>query len=286
MPYTHYGEIGDVWKHLPLCFFLKEECPNRYVESNSAFPKYLLDQTSRREYGIFHLLHELERNDYPFIGHSPYIELVNLMQGAQNGISAYLGSPGLAMELLKDRGRYLFCDIEEEPLADIRIYADEQNLQSLVQTLSGDSIDLLWSEVEQMGYETFLHIDPYRILEENDNGRSYADLFVKAAGRGVRTMLWYGYETLEQQKELHNRLQALLKDVDANLSGIDFYIGSIGSTSTEVNPGVPGCGILVANLSAASLQQFDRYAEELERVYRNASFMNKPEKLIKLRVSL
>lgn len=37
MPYSHYGEIGDVWKHLPLCFFLTEEKPTVYVESNSAF---------------------------------------------------------------------------------------------------------------------------------------------------------------------------------------------------------------------------------------------------------
>jgi len=285
MPYTHYGEIGDVWKHLPLCFFLEKERPLRYVESNSAYPKYHLDPTVRREYGILHLLREMETNCYPAVAQSPYIQLLKREQ-VNGGIHTYLGSPGLAMGMLQDSSQYVFCDIEEEALAAIRSYADGQYLLSHIQTVSGDSIDRLWSSVDAMGQETFLHIDPYRIFEQNENGHCYADLFAKAVRNGIKTMLWYGYETRDEQKETHSRLRALVQDLDSPLSCIDFYIGSIGSSVTEVNPGVPGCGIVIANLSSSSIEAFNRYADELELIYSHASFMNKTENLIKLPVVL
>jgi hypothetical protein len=40
MPYNHAGEIGDIWKHLPICDILAIEKPRRYVETNSATRTY------------------------------------------------------------------------------------------------------------------------------------------------------------------------------------------------------------------------------------------------------
>jgi len=42
MSYTHSGEIGDVWKHLPLCEILKIEVPLTYHETNSAYASYTI----------------------------------------------------------------------------------------------------------------------------------------------------------------------------------------------------------------------------------------------------
>ena len=47
MPYNHAGEIGDIWKHLPICDILTIEKPRRYIETNSAFPFYILPQKSQ-----------------------------------------------------------------------------------------------------------------------------------------------------------------------------------------------------------------------------------------------
>jgi len=56
MPYNHAGEIGDVWKHLPLCDILKIEKPVKYRESNSAYSGYTISSKPQTEYGILKML--------------------------------------------------------------------------------------------------------------------------------------------------------------------------------------------------------------------------------------
>jgi 23S rRNA (adenine2030-N6)-methyltransferase len=285
MPYSHYGEIGDVWKHLPLCFFLTEERPKVYIESNSAYPIYRLNQTDERNYGIFHLFEQASNSGrYVNIESSPYLQILKKIPGNQKTLQAYLGSPGLALETLKNTSRYMFCDIETDPLQNIMDYVKQKSLDNRIRTMQGDSIDLLWHEVENMGSETFLHIDPYRIFEKNAMDRCYFDLFVKAINRGIKTMLWYGYETLEGQKEMHARMRDALVDSDIELLGIDFYIESIGDSVMDVNPGVPGCGIIIANLSQPSVQKFKQYAAELEELYQHARYQDKPASLKSVQV--
>ena len=284
MPYTHYGEIGDIWKHVPLCSFLVREQPLHYVETNAAFPEYVLDRTERRSYGVFHLLQETEERRYGHLDASPYLRLAR--KGIGGGIPTYLGSPGLAMELLQQRAGYRFHDIEEEPLAAIGSYARQRGLEGQVSTVQGDSIDGLWFDIERMTADTFLHIDPYRIFEKNANGRCYFDLFGKAIRRGVKTMLWYGYETLDEQEEVHGRMRAALDGRQDKVTGIDFHIEGIGRSVTKVNPGVPGCGILIANLSPASESTFRSFAEELEAVYRHATYDGRPAPLTRTETDL
>lgn len=287
MPYSHYGEIGDVWKHLPLCFFLTEEKPTVYVESNSAFPIYRLNQTDERKYGIFHLFEQAGNGGrYLNIENSPYLQILKKIPGNQETLQTYLGSPGLALEILKDTSQFIFCDIEADPLQNIMDYVEQIHLDDRIKTMQGDSIDRLWHETENMGKETFLHIDPYRIFEKNAKGRCYFDLFVRAINRGIKTMLWYGFETLEEQKEMHAKMREALGNSDIELFGIDFYIEGIGDSVMEVNPGVPGCGIMIANLSRPSAQKFKQYASELEEIYQHARFQNKPAGLKSVQVNL
>ncbi|RCW50261.1 23S rRNA (adenine(2030)-N(6))-methyltransferase RlmJ [Paenibacillus prosopidis] len=287
MPYSHYGEIGDVWKHLPLCFFLTEEKPTVNIESNSAYPIYRLNQTDERNYGVFHLFEQVSNSDrYVNIESSPYLQILKKIPGNQETLQTYLGSPGLALEILKDRGQFIFCDIEADPLQNIMDYVRQIHLDNRVKTVQGDSKDRLWHEIENMGKETFLHIDPYRIFEKNANDRCYFDLFIRAINRGIKTMLWYGYETLKEQKEMHAKMREALGNSDIELLGIDFYIEGICDSVVEVNPGVPGCGIMIANLSGPSFEKFKQYANELEAIYQNAWYQNKPARLKSVQVNL
>jgi 23S rRNA (adenine2030-N6)-methyltransferase len=278
MPYTHYGEIGDIWKHVPLCSFLAAERPLHYVETNAAFPEYPLDRTERRNYGIFHLLQETAERRYEQLDDSPYMRIAKSICSRE--VPTYFGSPGLAMELLQERADYLFYDIEEEPLAAINEFSERKGLKERVRTKLGDSIEGLWVQVERMDKDTFLHIDPYRIFETTTNGRCYFDLFAKAMRRGIKTMLWYGYETIDERRDLHERIRSGLTGVGGNVSGIDFRIESIGISVPGVNPGVPGCGILIANLSPASESLFETLAKRVEAAYRHAIYMNQPASLI------
>ncbi|WP_274652601.1 23S rRNA (adenine(2030)-N(6))-methyltransferase RlmJ [Paenibacillus humicola] len=287
MPYTHYGEIGDIWKHLPLCSILNEERPASYVETNAAYPAYRLDRTENRNFGIYYLFEQAGRDHRQTIGRSDYMKLVGRIPGNQgNELHAYLGSPGLAMNMLRNSSRYLFCDIEKEPLQRITEYAERQGLITQVRTMQGDSVDRLWHDIDGMGPETFLHIDPYRIFERNGSGRCYFDLFAKAAERGIKTMLWYGFETLDDRSDLHAKMRASLPVRVTELYGREIYVESIGQSVISVNPGVPGCGILTANLSQASVTACRRHAAELETVYRQARFQDRAAGLIVAEIRL
>ena len=116
MPYNHAGEIGDVWKHLPLCEILKIEKPIKYHESNSAYSGYTITANPKTEYGV---LKPLGLNNDEFMN-SEYYKVLK-----KNGIDnlRYTGSPGLAMEILSDGARYFFHDIEREALDDVEAFA-------------------------------------------------------------------------------------------------------------------------------------------------------------------
>jgi integrase len=58
MSYRHFGRIGDIWKHIPLCEFLAIEQPTSYIETNSAFPEYQLTGTFEQQYGVL----DVEKN--------------------------------------------------------------------------------------------------------------------------------------------------------------------------------------------------------------------------------
>ena len=66
MPYSHFGEIGDLWKHLPLCEILAMEKPEVYVESNSAYSSYSLSHTERQEFGIYTFLAKVKEYDIDY----------------------------------------------------------------------------------------------------------------------------------------------------------------------------------------------------------------------------
>lgn len=109
MPYRHYGEIGDIWRHLPLCSFLYIEKPTKYMESNAAYPIYQLDRTPSREYGIFTLLTKSRADDLKQLKSYPYISaLMSIRERNDDEISQYLGSPGLAMRSLGPKTSYVF----------------------------------------------------------------------------------------------------------------------------------------------------------------------------------
>jgi 23S rRNA (adenine2030-N6)-methyltransferase len=122
MAYIHYGRIGDVWKHLPLCAFLRNEGARFYIESNCAFPVYPLTRSIERDYGIYTFMKNAAASSV--LSGSEYYETVRSVNANRRDLDMYPGSPGLAFHILKDSvERYLLCDIENKALADIRHYA-------------------------------------------------------------------------------------------------------------------------------------------------------------------
>ena len=163
MSYIHYARIGDIWKHLPLCTFLANEKPRFYIETNSAYPKYSLSHSPERDYGIYTFLDNVNKSK--LLLNSEYHHLLNHING--NEIKTYLGSPGLALNILKENPeKYIFCDIEKKALKNIQEYAAELNLKGKIEIYKNDSLKTIYPLLNKFSSLDFIHIDPYLIFEK------------------------------------------------------------------------------------------------------------------------
>lgn len=268
MPYKHAGEIGDVWKHLPLCDVLKIEMPQRYYETNSAFAEYKLPKSIQKQYGIFYLFEqagqELVCKDYLKIIKS--IDLENEYK--------YYGSPALAMTVLsKNDTSFYFHDIEKKPLDEIVKFSKQLNLQDKVVTLCGDSISAFLTDGYRFNKSDFIFIDPYTPFDNNKSGENFFDVFIKAHSSQAKVMLWYGYDNLEGKNRIIQMLQTISYESSSTpIHAFDIWQKCMNNESCEINPGVSGCGLAVANLSKASIQRINDDLHLIRDLYSNATY--------------
>lgn len=279
MPYRHFGNIGDVWKHLPLCEILAIEQPKVYVETNAAYAQYTLQGTPRQQYGVGHLY--AYADDADAVAGSHYVQHLKAANHSAAEPHIYLGSCALAMHMLRDTARrFIICDIEAEALESNAAYAKALGLDATVETVLGDSIAGTLGLLPELSDDTFLHIDPYHIFEPNDAGQTYFDVFLAATRRGLRCMLWYGYFTGDEQAALIGRIRAdLVADARVSLDqihGVDVWLDSLAPDRIVANPGVVGCGVLTGNLSRDSRDAVDALAAGLVHVYAGARFEDAP----------
>lgn len=284
MTYTHFGKQADVLKHLLLCELLRIEKPQVYVETNAACAQYALERTPDQEYGIYHFLKKAGAAEKEYIPeraeyHHPKGALRRsaYYQQESEAVQAnrYIGSPGLAMNILGDTARYIFFDIESAPLENVSQYAATKGLKECITLFNRDSIEGTLELLSSLPASSFLHIDPYEIDKPGRNGRTYLDVFIEAAKAGMRCFLWYGYMTLKDKRHLEELIAQNLPEAGIrNATGVELTLKMIKEDIAESNPGVLGSGILGANLSEESNAVIQKYAAWLEEIYKDAKYKN------------
>ena len=191
-------------------------------------------------------------------------------------IKRYLGSPGLAMTILKDIvNQYIFCDIEEEPLDEINRFADNLGIGNKVKTIHGDSIDFGFRFIPELNYDDFVFLDPYWPFDENETGYSFFDLFIVLAKTNIRCVLWYGYDTLNSKEKIVSFAKEKLDRIKLekhSIKGVNMFLRVLQEDKVVFNPGVPGCGVLVANLSEQSVEKLLVFSEELQKFYKKVKY--------------
>ena len=234
MTYTHFGKQADVLKHLLLCELLRIEKPQVYVETNAACAQYALERTPEQEYGIYHFLKKAgaaekecmpERAEY----HHPKGALRRSAYYQQESeamqANRYIGSPGLAMNILGDTARYIFFDIESAPLENVSQYAATKGLKECITLFNRDSIEVTLELLSSLPASSFLHIDPYEIDKPGRNDRTYLDVFIEAAKAGMRCFLWYGYITLKDKRHLEELIAQSLPEANIrNATGVELTL--------------------------------------------------------------
>ena len=284
MTYTHFGKQADVLKHLLLCELLRIEKPQVYVETNAACAQYALERTPEQEYGIYHFLKRAgaaekecipERTEYYHPQEALRRSFYYQQESEAMQANRYIGSPGLAMNILGDTARYIFFDIESEPLENVSQYASTKELKECINLFNRDSIEGTLELLSSIPASSFLHIDPYEIDKPGRNGRTYLDVFIEAAKAGMRCFLWYGYMTLKDKRHLEELIAQSLPEAGIrNTTGVELTLKMIKEDIAESNPGVLGSGILGANLSEESNAVIQKYAAWLEEIYKDAKYKN------------
>lgn len=268
MPYRHYGEIGDVWKHLPLCEILALVQPRVYVETNAAFASYALTATPARRYGVMTTYRRADRS--PVIDGSAYLQLLRDFNERAPVPHTYLGSPGLAMHLLNCVcRRYVFFDLEPEPLADIDGAARVLGLAGRVETRCADSRHGALALLDALGPEALVHVDPYELFEQGQDGApAYLDVVGEAARRSIPCVAWYGYFTRAEQATARRRIRAFAAaHPDAGGTAVEVCMTTIGDAKPAVDPGIVGCGVLLVNVPEAVRAVVGSLAAGLVAVY-------------------
>lgn len=266
MAYSHYGKQAEVWKHLPLCDIIAHEQPSVYVETNSAYAEYTLCGSAEQEYGIYHFLRNGEEHE---VRNSRYY----LLEEKAMQSSRYIGSPGLAMSLLRGSSRYIFFDIDPEALQSIESFAASRQLSDRIECRHQDSIQGLLELLPELPASTLIHIDPYLIDQPGENGYTYLDLFGEATARGLKCFLWYGYQTLDEKEGLESLIRTSLPDKERHsLSCHELTLRSIAQSDPSCTPGVLGSGLLTSNLSRQSIEAIDSYSRVLVEFYRRVSY--------------
>ena len=271
-------------KHLLLCELLRIEKPQVYVETNAACAQYALERTPEQEYGIYHFLKRAEaaekecipeRTEYYHPQEALRRSFYYQQESEAMQANRYIGSPGLAMNILGDTARYIFFDIESEPLENVSQYAATKGLKECINLFNRDSIEGTLELLSSLPASSFFHIDPYEIDKPGRNGRTYLDVFTEAAKAGMRCFLWYGYMTLEDKRHLEELIAQSLPEANIrNATGVELTLKMIKEDIAESNPGVLGSGVLGANLSEESNAVIQKYAAWLEEIYKDAKYKN------------
>ena len=266
MPYTHFGKQADVWKHIVLCQLLDYEKPDVYIETNSASAAYELNRTAEQEYGIYHFINKAGDNDV--LKNSVYYGLEDDVMKKEH----YLGSPGLAMSILGQTAtRYLFFDIEKEPLENIKEFALSKGLEVKIATFNQDSILEVMKLLPSLPKSTFIHVDPYEIDKKDCNGYTYLDLFIQAAHYGFKCILWYGFMTFAIKSRLNEYIKTnIYKNNISNSICVDLILNVIKEDIIPCNPGILGSGLLAANICEQSKFMIHNYSQHLVDIYKNA----------------
>jgi 23S rRNA A2030 N6-methylase RlmJ len=278
MANVHYGNIGDIWKHLPLAEILAIERPRQYWESHAGSAQYPLTPSLGRDYGALHFLKHAA--DTPILCASAYWRVLGSLKYEDGHLRVYPGSPLIAMTLLATTTQYLFCDIDGASLRTIWESTQELGIpQARLECVQDDGVEALWQVASRLSrqeaFETFVHIDPYRPFEANPAGLTPLDLFGDLSRRGARTMLWYGYDSPATRavcwKKIRSALAAYQLAAGTSWCG-EINLAALHAPGLTINPGVRGCGILLSNLSEQALSACTRLGEALAEIYRTATF--------------
>jgi 23S rRNA (adenine2030-N6)-methyltransferase len=275
---THFGNVGDVWKHLAYAEIIAIERPQDVWESHAGSALYSLSHSPERDFGVYYFCEHASMS--ATLANSEYARILRELETGGE-LHVYPGSPFLAMRLLKwGSTEFVFCDKDKMSLADIKDAASHLSIAEARLRLShGDGL----SPVSQLGAElptaeaasTVVHIDPYQPWRASSPGLNSFDLLCQLGDRGVTCMLWAGYHTAKDRKGLSQALKRATTNAGTSAERLalwssDFRLADMTDGRLSANAGVINSLVIGSHLSERSRAACDELGYELARIYGSA----------------
>lgn len=250
----HFGELGDVWKHLPLAEILRVNPPRHYWETHAGSAYYPLTASPARLHGALRFL--ACAPDEPELQDCAYLQALRAMP------DFYPGSPMLATRALERNATYIFCDIDPESAAGLR--AATTSLDARV--IEADGVSAITREVQLARVDpagVLVHIDPFEPHERwAPNSKTPLELAGWLADAGYRVFYWYGYDSVERRGWARDEIARLAP-------GVQLWCGDTLMPASFIYPGRPGawgCGVVLANATSSEIGVCEGLGHALERM--------------------
>ncbi|MDX1415601.1 MAG: hypothetical protein R3293_15505 [Candidatus Promineifilaceae bacterium] len=264
----YFGDLGDVWKHLPLAEILRVNPPRHYWETHAGSASYPLTASPPRLHGALRFLTRAPRE--PELVGCAYLQTLREMP------DVYPGSPLLAIHALGRDADYLFCDIDPKSTENLRTAA--AGFEARV--IEADGVSAIANEAQRMRVDpadVLVHIDPF---DPHERWTPESETPIELAGwlsnAGYRVFFWYRYDASEQRGWARDDIGKLAPDVE-------LWCGDALMPASFVfpdRPGAWGCGIVLANATSAETDICRRLGHALEHMNEDDILAgNDPERL-------
>ncbi len=269
MANTHFGGLGDVWKHLVLAAVLEREHPRWYAETHAGSAAYPLNRDPQREFGIWRFLAAAPRSAE--LARSRYYAIAGSCANASP--ATYPGSPLLAMTILGNSSSYLLCDLDPGSVADLRSWSRQLGLRHCeVAGTDGMTAVAAYLARGEGGGDGLVHVDPFDPDAVGPGGESALECAAGVADSGSTLVFWYaaGEDQAAAPDGAPARLRAL---TDAPL-----WCGEVAVVTRDVSardarraatPGV--VGVVLAHVQLATADACAALGQALAEAYAGAA---------------
>ncbi len=186
MANTHPANLGDVLKHLFLCEALDAK-PHMYLESHAGAFSYDLATVPDPGPGGIWDFADMAGADST-LGESTYARIAVPLAGTPESPGTYLGSVGLAHEVLMPTTMFVLAEKNEDTAAALEDALAERSGSPHVMTYPFDGQDVV---ANMAGPGALVLIDPFDVHAESEIGLSSIEAFCRSVKKGAATYLWY-----------------------------------------------------------------------------------------------
>lgn len=266
MANRHFGNLGDVWKHLVLAEVLAIERPLHYWETHAGSASYPLSPSRARGYGVYGFL-DASGHDR-VLAESHYC---GVLEGeVDRSVPTYPGSPLIAMRLLLGDTDYVFCDLDPASTESLESAADGLGIGGRARCLTQDGLaairDTSGAYADDPA-DVLVHIDPFDPSAETEPGLSAVTLASELSRQGFRLIYWYGYDTLEGRAWAWDTVGSQLgSQWCGDLTTQSNALGGRRTPLADHGPMI-GCGVLTANVPPATTHRLSGLGKRLAATY-------------------